>query len=1188
MSAFRITGRRLALVVGLALAPAAAHAEDGQFTFIGYVTRAGSLSAEGAGQRAVYLWWDPLQGELPPDVTSVELYRGAEPDPIATFSASDRWTGDRAALVGQLRAFYGRPENARRRLETLEGVQAFDALRSLPAGQPLPSAPPPSSVTSLNFEDRLADLLIDPPAGRDAGAALWTRLASRLDVGVALARGRAYVDAVPATPVTYRLVAVAGGARASLGEVAIDPNADARVAAPTNGRVLTSEIARCDAPEAGRIHGAVALTWDEAGSNNATERFVNSLNTAGFEVWRAAGACDGALQLRARAATRPANDLTIAGLTRVTDRPVLAGATGPNEPPIYLEEAAPILEAAGFGPGAQICYYVAARDLSGNYGETHAIQVVVPDAFPPPAPWGVEAVAISASARQGPNSDTFVDDDRMRLRFTHVDVAGYVTDFADGRTFCNVAEAQTTGRLRYAATPEGCAGPEHDTVNLSVTRYLVYRFDSEEEAAAFTDADGDGEADEVERAVSAEAVCAPADARIGARGRRVATLEASAAVPGGEGRRVVDFVDPTPAQAKGDVYWYRVAALGTNDRVSALGPPVRGLFPDETKPPRLEPEDYGFGICGPVVTQTDPSELEPGWPLATDHTRRAAELRLWCPGVPMLSLDGSARTDRLPPAELASIREGRLLARIPFLEGVVEGEFEGFGFTRTAQITDPNECDAFRQRAFEQCECEPGAVCAFVAEFIGAEGDLIASAELWTRACSADALLYNDCSPAERGGGLQPVLPGQVVSDPLVVRRPPNRSECVSVDVSTSGRSYRLDHLCGADTETVIDLPPVGGGLLCFKARLHSKSNVVGTDTELGCVKGRTNDPPPPPGLSGLSFREDANPALLLSWTGANQPINGVFLEWWREGDADRASQFAAAEGLFGPDNLHAVALPVGPAPGPGETEQWCVRGRALAAATPGDGGGRFSEFTSPVCATRTHPGEVVPASLPWPAIPRPPVLGEPLAARYTEDGRIALDLGTVDQPLRRRPEDLGPVNYDRHQSCLTVVEPWEDDAHGAPRIEGWSSLCLTFCYALEQAMGGGGDFVAYRRSRDPAAPAQTSAWVQVSSLNARPFCALEVIPAESRNTPFNRRLDGAGYWVELVDPHFDLAPFTDLGGQPFSDATGPYYGLELLWIDRYPHQLGREYQYQLVYFDDDGEVRGYRETTWALAPEVQ
>ncbi len=1185
------------LLLLLCLAPAVAFAAGDQIYFFGYAAPKGSISQAGAGERATWLRWDVVQGEPPADLVAFRLYRDGAP--IVDIPVSS------TAEADEIAALYARPENARRQAEMLDRLRRSDA--SL-AG--LTAATMPAEIAR-----RLNDANSPDPKVRKAAMA-WAHLASRMDPLVAIARGRAYLDDAPGGGLaTYRLVAVNGvGVEASLGEMTVDRGATKSPAAAAGFRQAL-DIGRCDAPDDARSHGAVALDWNHAGAS-AAEQYANSLNIAGYDLYRTTDDCAAPTprDLRAEAAGRAhdaAGRVNLSGLVRVNDQPIAIsgrpadgrerGAVGYNPEFSQWLDDPETLRKAGVEPGDGRCYYLVARDLTGNYGATAVVRAVVGDTRRPPAPAAVEPFPVSKQADA---------DDRMVLRFDHLDVPNFRREHDDGRTWCNLESALADRRLTY--TMDGrCDAPIE--VPLDVAGYIVYRFDTEHEANTFLDTDGDGRADASERETAQVApddarrkitrpgtACDPFSFPIAARNYRRASFPADAAhvVAGEGGRKVVEWVDDRPDAPqlhKGTAFWYRIAAVSATGRVGDLGPPVRVSFPDEAKPGRPA---VSYGVCDYYAYIGDTVQSVH----AVDYTHDASKVRFYCEvpagreqggdefrGDAALSHNQAAVlgiASAVAPAGAvlaAAAGAGALGARLYVLEIpilVFSDKVPGLG-----QINE-SQC-AQLARFAPNCELH--------AEFVNEDGRVLASVPVPSDdrrfACGFTAYLDKDC---ERG--FRPVDHGDVTEGPLVIKDP-GVPECASIFQEIDGVDYRLGTVCPGQWPFTYDPPNLGGELLCLTLTLHSKTNVTSTDLELPCVKIPPSGPPEPPKLANLAF--PGGPTASLNWFAPERPSAGIIAEWKSDAPAFLSSSFYSAAGVFGTDHPHVAALAITPDPAPGTSEQWCVRARTVGIGLPGTTG-TLSEWTPWRCATRHPPGVTPPEYLPWPAIASPGTTGAPLPVQLLPGDLVpGILLGSIN---------VAGLGGDERCSVLNESVPGCGEGL-CVRDDPFLSACPGFCGAVRGGLGNNVRFMVYRQLRQGAA--EPGPFSQVTPLLDTAFCGTycagnpvppllvaggvgrpprEAVLGHNANiagdAAFAANDNGGlaaasialpprGCVQYVADPHIKLL---DLGPQGWPSTS-------LVWVDRFPLMAGASYRYQLVYFDERGEILGRRETAWIAVP---
>ena len=618
----------------------AAQAPAPQIIMHGQAGPAASLTNDAPGARQVYVFWEASEGRLedllPLDATLTLLRDGVE---VVSFGPRD------VASVSDIAERYALATEARRRAATMALLdRAFDT-----GGPPILGVPDDVDPTTQTFPTVLHSVLSDVTIKAD-----WdpvTSLLARVDPNVAFAMRRGWIEDVPAASlVTYTLMM---NGSVELGRVQINTSSNFKPGAPSRLAEVTDGLFRCDSNDWSRVHGAVALTWDHPGlttDRTQVAAMLASVPLAGYDLYAAPGACPANVDLAALAAVQSfgaEGKLTLPGWRKVNDQPTFISSPAPERQaeatteylstwqPKFAQtmELSATLSELGLRPGDPICYALAALDRTGNYGETATLQAAVGDFQPPEIPWNISAVTQSAATEVGGGVS---DEKALYLEWPVADVDNWLWSHGAYYTACNEEDARTgpyPGRLVIAEEPAGCSDPaRRDTVRLDAVDYLVYRFDTPHEANAFSDADGDGLADQVERrfdtnydrvadtpeanlpsgmignlpASDPGAACTP-DVSPGTT-QLVATRPLADAVVGADGRRLLRFSDTTPTANRGEGYWYRVAARSANGRISPLSPPIRASFPDMAKPPPFDlgPNgDAGFFACEPTAYQDD-------------------------------------------------------------------------------------------------------------------------------------------------------------------------------------------------------------------------------------------------------------------------------------------------------------------------------------------------------------------------------------------------------------------------------------------------------------------------------------------------------------------------------------------------------------------------------------------------------
>lgn len=1093
----------LALIPVLVLAcllPVTARAADGDVALVGLVTRTGSLS-QGGTTPAVLLRWDAIEGDLPETLETLRLYRGGAL--LATLPAHGHLGADAILTL------YAHPDNERRRLEMLRWLDAED---------------PEVAVDDATLGEAIADKL-------DTDS-FWAWLAGRIDPVVARARYRAWVDTGASGVALYRLEGTfASGVVAELGRVTVDTAAlDVAPAALGFHQIEARDVARCDAPEAFKAHGAVALDWDAPGAT-AAERIAADLQVAGWDLFRSAAPVGSApaRDLRAEAELLPHGldgRVALPGLVQVNDQPLLVPRGLPDHEAGYAgwapslpawREVRADLEAVGVRPGEKRAYYLVPRDVSGNWGATAKALVKVPDLVPPPAPWEVRAVPRPAIVV--PSHGTS-QPDRMVIRWPEMSVLDFARQHPL-RTWCNLEEARLVGRLRWA---DGALCPPNGEgavleANLDVATYRVYRFDNAADARRFTDADGDGFADLDERVDLTDpgAACDPVVHPLGA-GARVAVVSASAAVALPSGRRVLQFEDTTPASTPGMVHWYRIGAVAKSGVMGPLSAPVRAVFPDYRRKSRLT---FGEPPSGPLCT-------------------------------PYVDVVG-AQSNAVGRDEAAQTQADKVVLSCSGQLGYTEWHhgLSVHGGDPTSGPFADKACNAGDPQ-----QGSPGGnfgvACrgqrVRIRYFQG--GELVAHTSVdWT----GDPPLCSDLHSVLREScpDLPGELPGHVGTPGIALPDYDPEQGCLGVYRDIGGRIQRVELICGeVALPDPYDVPTLGGDRVCLYTAVHDENALTSPRLSLGCVSVAEVDPEPPQ-LLGLSF-DPAGTLAIASIRPPDQRLVGTLVEWSREDGTDRASTFVpqpAERGVLG--QVEATVDLAAPAPVAGASERWCFRARSVVSKAAGTAlDDTLSAWSPTKCETRLGPTATPSEYLPWPSIPTPPEQA-PLAALYLPaDGFGIVHLASFEPDPQACPTQVPSCDPKGQTHCWLPLIPLG--------IE-----CSLTCADVEAMVRPSLGFVAYRQSRTgPGAP--PTSYAQVSPLIDRMHCSSADLGIYGSTT--------------IGDPYIALLSFS---------AKEPWRGAEFYFLDGYPHAAGEQLRYQLVYFDVRGEITHTRTSNWITAEEA-
>ena len=1134
-----------------------ASAQSEQLYFVGMEARNGSISADASGT-AVYLRWDPVEGEFPADLVSFRVERNGVPLSGVIQAGS-------VLSSPQIAALYAAPSQSRRAAEMTSALADEASGRVAQAEEDgiVVAVCEIHPVTAGNFAEAIHNKVSPSSPCYDS---YWSIMASRLDFNVALARNRAFIDTdiLASGTYTYELVGVSDLAtEALLGriEVVVNGVADRLAGA---AQFEQREVARCDGPEASKDHGAVSLFWNYPGAN-LTELLRDALLTTGYDLYRSdtdpgglTGLDLGTLGLGLGHGSD--GSVEFAGLERVNTRPILiSGAPDPgpdgverdtrnvgwNPPFVQYVDSPEALVAAGAAPGEWRNYYLVARDFSGNYGDTVELRVQIPDRLAPPAPWDIHTELDSA------DDSIPVLGGSLELVWDHVDVRNYYADHTHAHDYCNLDTARFDRRLIYASGEDDCQAPGLREVDLDIASYRVYRFASPAEAQAFADSDLDGRADLVERTAlpgppagltDPGTACDPAAWPAGAVDYRVASAPgvyeidvASPPPPGADwslgttsdGRQQLRWRDTDPngpagLAQMGDVFWYAVVAVDADGNASPLSAPVRGFFPDRTQPLR-----DGI-VCG-----------------------RLEECVTWADHLPQYSSTLPFAEDQTSGGEADFIRVG--------CEDVASGnsvyEEEHAVVTLAGGKRGVEQSSEDCSRLTELCK---SAGRGYV-EFYSSGGQLLGTAEYPAgfRDCPiANAFLSEDCT----NSSIVPIRPGEALSTPPICEPAPGAPDaCISISRRIGSEKFKVKTHC-EPTSLELDFPSSGGELICLSVALQNANNVMSAPYHLNCFSLPSTAPIAPPQPMGITF--DATTAK-LTWLPPEQNVVGTLLQWRRMDDNSGGAYFYAHAGQTATGGALSYAdVDLGGIMASGDPDQqWCFMARSIGS----DNSEESSKWSAELCGLRIPPDETYPEYLPWPVVPLPGELEEISATYFPYEGLPAVLIGDdvlIDWQLTSgvpasclEEEDKDGQVTDLN--CLPV----------GPVTGSYAGFCPAVRAAVAPRLG----FVAYRQSRADSLDSDPSEYHQVSPLIDRIHCWEETRDSASMG------LSVAGH---LDDPFFELVWFS---------AVSPSWPLEaaVVWVDRTPHEVDREYRYQLVYFSEDGEILGHRTTDWVTSREA-
>ncbi|QHS11077.1 hypothetical protein [Sinimarinibacterium sp. NLF-5-8] len=1077
------------LTVGVNISVRAQDAE--QLTFFAKVAPTESRAAP-----LVVLRWDVLEGQLPAEIVSFEVRRGEE-----LLSTLDAHGARDAATVQQL---YQQADFRRQRAEMLYNLQRQAAAPAdLGGGAAVTAATLGAAVIARAAQDPL-----------------FAFLAPRQDIVAAVALNRGYIDRPDPGVHAYELRALdANGRSARVGRVSVDTARALQVGAAADFAQI--RLGRCDAPESGLDDGAIALNWRHGG-DNPTQVYANSLQISGYELWRShAPLAEGVV----KAPPRDIAALTQGAGIGPHGAPVLPELHRLNEEPIVLSGALPVgdegagngeaqfvqtaaeLARQGMKPGTRWAYYLVPRDFSGQYGPTLAHIVTVPDLLRPPMPWNPTVTDSSL-------------DRTLALEWDAVNLANYLRAHQRQRNYCNLDSAVAEGRLFYAPDGQTCAASDVQVgVNLRVSGYRVYRFDQFDQAAAFSDRDGDGVADAAERSREGD-IGSACDAGLAPRGAPNHRIDTHTVQPVGfvsaDGRQKYSFVDPQPVQP-GRVWWYRVAAVGANGQVSVLSPPLRAMFPERELPAPIDRSD---------ITLTAPETCR--FRVNVESLRFGGDM----------VIENSPQED----ASHAEVSCGtEVLRTLPF---------KGAG----PQLINNKDC---LYEFSKQCPNGEPRISYYQSDRLLASASL--GSQAFNDACPLKTTLAADqtfCQPTRevaQGERLDQVPDLQV-----------NSPHCVVYYRHFGDRSYRVANSCNDPQAAarVMDVLPANEPI-CLSVAAQNANGLVSPQTRLPCFTLADSAPQTPPAPSLLSLDLNQDQAQLV-WILPAVRLTGSIVELTRidDGMVLRQSIPATESSEQGVAQTAKFGLPTAIA----QSEQWCLSAKTVGVAAIGQASQAVSPASASLCTTRSDYPVEKSRYLPWPPIPQP-LDGEAFEVVYfssSEQGSLpALRLGragivTDIQSCQLSPEALGSCG--KTGECL---------------VNEFPGLCVApkpfeLCETVRSELAGKLDFVVYRQSRKGAGT--ETDFVQVSPLIDRAFCNVQ---RDDQYCP----LRGDCPVVNTLQD-----PFIQIGVLPEAEHGESWRDPQYVFVDRYPHREDRDYRYQAVYFDTDGEIRGSRTSGWLPA----
>ena len=207
----------------------------------------------------------------------------------------------------------------------------------------------------------------------------------------------------------------------------------------------------------------------------------------------------------------------------------------------------------------------------------------MPDRRAPVMPWDVYA-------QEEMNPESFVP--HLTLIWDQINTINYLKAFGDDKKLCT----SSSKTICYVRPEQSCGQNPSLCMDFDVATYLVFRFESFEEASIWggSDSDGDLWPDEVEELEGSDR-CDPGDMPLG-------PLPVTAWISQEDpehlriletGKKFMFFQDTQPL-SNNQVYWYRIGAQDPGGNLSDLSPPLRAVLWDRSQPDVIDTDIQAY------------------------------------------------------------------------------------------------------------------------------------------------------------------------------------------------------------------------------------------------------------------------------------------------------------------------------------------------------------------------------------------------------------------------------------------------------------------------------------------------------------------------------------------------------------------------------------------------------------------
>ncbi|NUN96084.1 MAG: hypothetical protein HUU16_07900, partial [Candidatus Omnitrophica bacterium] len=952
---------------------------------------------------------------------------------------------------------------------------------------------------------------------------------SRMNPNVARALGLAYIDrnALPPGSYEYMLTGLMGTTETlPLGKTVVDSSVEDVLPAP--GGFSQVFVGGCSVIGRGLDDRRIHFRWDVP---LEPERLRQRILTYGYDLFRS----DAPLAL----GPNDLRNMQMSGmfnpaLTKVNRVPIVVA----GQPAAEGRESYLAIDQGDYNNfnylqrGRTYSYYLVARDLTGKYSEmAPALTAMVPDANPPPAPWGVRSEEV-----KDPMTPTIP---RLQIVWDEMDKPNFLKNYGTRRHFVNPPAYANPLELHYVPDGEQIEPKNLREVDLDVDRYLLFRFFTQEDAQGWgVDSDVDYWPDEIEDASGTDK-CDPMSHPAGNPPELAAIIPTSDATTLRtlrNGMKQRFFRDTVPIDDN-HVYWYRLIAVDPFDNQSPLSPPVRGVLWDRDQP-------------------------DPDAEITKERCRYTVERDPNCfftaGGIRIKASDESAARENPEEGRARSVCLYEVcVERDPLgnpigetLVFILEKEIrQRMAIILIDDLTRIMDC---RSLCGDRRE-DRSAI--FVLRYYDARGHILASSEYFSGLiCQTQGpdcfILKEDCREV-------PVDPGETLD--------PGDDIHICVELKAGERARIFHELNGKMTpfKTIhaasdvalmdycedIDLTAIVPAGACLGVRVFSKNNVGSFIKYLNCVTIPSGTPEAPLMHSVDPAGTNLAPKFTVRWAAQSEGLSAFVLAMRHQKDVRFETYWiddsnGAISYLNG---LYEVMVDLNPATD--LYKEWCFEVRAV------DKTLRSSPWSEEMCETwEPEPGD----HLTWPPVPETPA----------GSGILAYFLATplMPQVVLVLSEDLtGKINLDNR---CNVQFPDCRETQGEGCLRPFTFFCTGICDELKAA-NQYGKFIVFRQE-------EGKDFVQVSPLIDTFWCYREETKPAGGGLISQEILDDPFVFLAAPNPSF-IFPV------PIRPEVS---GLRLLFADNYPCRRGSKVRYQVMVVDPiTGEGTAMHTSNWLDIP---